>query len=141
MIVSSSVAPSRVARSLRVVALLTGAAAATGSRSGSRHCAVYHGDGSLLGVCDAGRRVEPRHGLSQLLAHQTRNPSVRRALIMVHGTNRNADHYFQTAVGAAFLANALQDTVVIAPSFLSADRGCMDKLAAPQGGQLELPRR
>jgi pimeloyl-ACP methyl ester carboxylesterase len=58
----------------------------------------------------------------------TPNPAVRRALIMVHGTNRNADHYFQTAVGAAFLANALKDTVVIAPSFLSADRGCMDKL-------------
>jgi pimeloyl-ACP methyl ester carboxylesterase len=56
------------------------------------------------------------------------NPSIRRALIMVHGANRNADHYFQTAVGAAFLAGALQDTVVIAPSFLSSDRGCMDKL-------------
>ena len=27
----------------------------------------------------------------------------RRALIMVHGTNRNADHYFTTAAGAAFL--------------------------------------
>ena len=35
-----------------------------------------------------------------------RNDSVRRALIMVHGTNRNADHYFATATGAAFLANA-----------------------------------
>ena len=56
------------------------------------------------------------------------NPSVRRALIMVHGTNRNADHYFRTATTAAFLAGALQDTVVIAPSFLSADKGCGDKL-------------
>jgi pimeloyl-ACP methyl ester carboxylesterase len=57
-----------------------------------------------------------------------RNPAVHRALIMVHGTNRNADHYFTTATGAAFLAGALNDTVVIAPSFLSADRGCNDKL-------------
>jgi pimeloyl-ACP methyl ester carboxylesterase len=57
-----------------------------------------------------------------------RNPAVHRALIMVHGTNRNADHYFTTATGAAFLASALNDTVVIAPSFLSADRGCNDKL-------------
>ena len=58
----------------------------------------------------------------------TPNPEVHRALIMVHGTNRNADHYFRTAVGAAFLADALKDTVVISPSFLSADRGCNDKL-------------
>ena len=27
---------------------------------------------------------------------------------MVHGTNRNADHYFSTAVAAAFLAGAAQ---------------------------------
>jgi pimeloyl-ACP methyl ester carboxylesterase len=56
------------------------------------------------------------------------NASVQRALIMIHGTNRNADHYFRTAVGAAFLANALPDTVVIAPSFLSSDARCNDKL-------------
>ena len=58
----------------------------------------------------------------------TPNPGIRRALIMVHGTNRNADHYFRTATSAAFLAGALNDSVVIAPSFLSADKGCADKL-------------
>jgi pimeloyl-ACP methyl ester carboxylesterase len=58
----------------------------------------------------------------------TPNPSIHRALIMVHGTNRNADHYFRTAVSAAFLADALPDTVVIAPSFLSHDGRCEDKL-------------
>jgi pimeloyl-ACP methyl ester carboxylesterase len=58
----------------------------------------------------------------------TPNESIRRALVMVHGTNRNADHYFRTAVSAAFLAGALADTVVIAPSFLSADGRCQDKL-------------
>ena len=57
-----------------------------------------------------------------------RNASVHRALIMIHGTNRNADHYFSTATGAAFLAGALNDTVVISPSFLSSDPGCADKL-------------
>ena len=56
------------------------------------------------------------------------NPAIRRALIMVHGTNRNADHYFATATTAAFLGKALNDTVVIAPSFLSADAHCNDKL-------------
>src|SRR3954453_23087345 len=45
----------------------------------------------------------------------TANERVTRALIMVHGTNRNADHYFDTAKAAAFLAGALDDTVVIAP--------------------------
>ncbi|QHN05132.1 alpha/beta hydrolase [Granulicella sp. WH15] len=57
-----------------------------------------------------------------------KSSTIRRALIMVHGTNRNADHYFRTATSAAFLAGALDDTIVISPSFLSADRGCNDKL-------------
>jgi pimeloyl-ACP methyl ester carboxylesterase len=58
-----------------------------------------------------------------------RNDGIHRALIMVHGTNRNADHYFATATAAAFLAGVEEDTVVIAPHFVSADRGCMDPLA------------
>ena len=58
------------------------------------------------------------------------NDHVRRALIMVHGTNRNADHYFQTAMTAAFLGRALDDTVVISPHLVSSDPGCNDKLAA-----------
>lgn len=48
----------------------------------------------------------------------TRNDAIRRALIMVHGTNRNADHYFETSIAAAFLAGALEDTVVIAPHMI-----------------------
>jgi len=46
------------------------------------------------------------------------NPRITRALVMVHGTGRNADHYFLTAVSAAFLAAALDDTVVIAPHMI-----------------------
>ena len=60
----------------------------------------------------------------------TRNVAVRRALIMVHGTLRNADHYFTTATGAAFLARALGDTLVIAPAFHSSDPDCGDRLQA-----------
>jgi pimeloyl-ACP methyl ester carboxylesterase len=45
------------------------------------------------------------------------NPAVTRALILVHGTRRNADHYFETATAAAFLAGALGNTVVISPHF------------------------
>jgi pimeloyl-ACP methyl ester carboxylesterase len=60
----------------------------------------------------------------------TRNDNVRRALIMVHGTNRNADHYFSTAVAAAFLAGALDDSVVISPRIASSAGNCRDTLAA-----------
>lgn len=58
-----------------------------------------------------------------------RNENVRRALIMVHGTNRNADHYFETATAAAFLARALDDSIVISPRIASAAGSCHDALA------------
>jgi len=60
----------------------------------------------------------------------TRNESIRRALIMVHGTNRNADHYFTTATTAAFLGRALDDTVVVSPRIASAEGSCHDALDA-----------
>ena len=47
-----------------------------------------------------------------------KNANIRRALIMVHGTNRNADHYFATSMAAAFLAGAIDDTIVIAPHMI-----------------------
>jgi len=59
-----------------------------------------------------------------------RNESIRRALVMVHGTNRNADHYFTTAAGAAFLAGALDDTVVVSPRLTA----CNDKLETNEVG-------
>jgi pimeloyl-ACP methyl ester carboxylesterase len=62
---------------------------------------------------------------------ETRNEQITRALIVVHGAGRNADDYFRTGVAAAFLAGALDDTIVIAPRFASNEgRGCTDKLAA-----------
>jgi pimeloyl-ACP methyl ester carboxylesterase len=36
---------------------------------------------------------------------------------MVHGAGRNADHYFETATAAGFLARALGNTVIVAPRF------------------------
>ena len=56
--------------------------------------------------------------------------AIRRALVMVHGTNRNANDYFSTAAAAAFLAGALDDTVVIAPHFTA----CDDKLEPNEVG-------
>jgi pimeloyl-ACP methyl ester carboxylesterase len=58
-----------------------------------------------------------------------RNDRAQRALIMIHGTNRNPDRYFATATAAAFLAGALDDAVVIAPRVASADGNCRDQLA------------
>jgi hypothetical protein len=57
------------------------------------------------------------------------NEAVTRALVVVHGTNRDADNYFRTAVTAAFVGDALENTVVIVPRIASAERGCQDKLA------------
>ena len=48
------------------------------------------------------------------------NAAVTRALIMIHGANRNADHYFETAMSAAFLAGALENTIVVAPHLIAA---------------------
>ena len=59
-----------------------------------------------------------------------KNEQITRALIVVHGQGRDADNYFRTSLAAAFLAGALEDTVVIAPRFASDDgRGCRDTLA------------
>lgn len=64
----------------------------------------------------------------------TPNSSVTRALVMVHGANRNADHYFETATAAGFLAGALENTIIIAPHFIAAPE-------TPQANELLWPER
>lgn len=62
------------------------------------------------------------------------NPAITRALIMVHGAGRNADHYFATAMAAAFLAGALDNTIVIAPRLIAApDQPEPDEVVWPNG--------
>jgi pimeloyl-ACP methyl ester carboxylesterase len=70
-------------------------------------------------------------------ALSTRNENITRALILVHGINRDADNHFRTALAAAFLAKALDNTVIIAPRFASNSSAsgneagdCHDALAA-----------
>jgi pimeloyl-ACP methyl ester carboxylesterase len=63
----------------------------------------------------------------------TRNDAITRALIIVHGAGRDADNYFRTGLAAAFLAGALDNTIVIAPRFASnsggnGGGGCADNL-------------
>ena len=63
-------------------------------------------------------------------ALDARNEAITRALVMVHGQTRNADGYFRTALAAAFLADALEHTLVIAPRFASNEGSrCRDALA------------
>ena len=57
------------------------------------------------------------------------NPQITRALIMIHGAGRDADNYFRTAIASAFLADALGDTIVIAPRLASNSGACRDILA------------
>jgi pimeloyl-ACP methyl ester carboxylesterase len=47
------------------------------------------------------------------------NKNITRALVFVHGINRDADNHFRTALAAAFLQGALDDTVIVAPRFSS----------------------
>jgi pimeloyl-ACP methyl ester carboxylesterase len=49
----------------------------------------------------------------------TRNEHITRAFVFVHGIFRDADNHFRTALAAAFLANALDDTIIVAPRFAS----------------------
>jgi hypothetical protein len=43
----------------------------------------------------------------------TRSYDVTRALILVHGASRDADNYFRHALAAAFLAGALENTIIL----------------------------
>ncbi len=64
-----------------------------------------------------------------------RNAAITRALVMVHGAGRNADHYFETSMAAAFLAGALENTIVIAPRFIaSTDKPQPNEVMWPERG-------
>jgi pimeloyl-ACP methyl ester carboxylesterase len=64
------------------------------------------------------------------------NPAITRALIMVHGAGRNADHYFETSMAAGFLAGALDNTVIIAPHFIAGnDKPAPNEVMWPERGE------
>ena len=61
---------------------------------------------------------------------EVKNERIQRALIVIHGQGRNANDYFRTGVAAAFLAGALDDTIVVSPRFASSDgKTCKDQLS------------
>ena len=47
------------------------------------------------------------------------HPGIKRAVIVIHGRLRDADKYYDLAIRGANASNALADTLVIAPQFLS----------------------
>jgi len=57
-----------------------------------------------------------------------RHDGITRALVVVHGQGRNADGYFRTGLAAAFLAGALDDTIVVSIRFASSQGTCHDRL-------------
>lgn len=78
--------------------------------------------------------VSPGESSSRLLVYSSypldkRNEGITRAVIAVHGGARNADNYFRSIAAAAFLANALDDTIVISPRFAANGGECKDELA------------
>lgn len=55
------------------------------------------------------------------------------ALILVHGASRDAHNYFRHALAGAFLAGALDRTLVIAPRFAASNgAGCRDTIGAQE---------
>ena len=64
------------------------------------------------------------------------NATVSRALIMVHGGERDANQSYETAVAAAFLAGVLNTTVVVAPRYPADDDArAVDEVLWSSGGQ------
>jgi pimeloyl-ACP methyl ester carboxylesterase len=111
-------------------------------------CALHRSPAGLCLVASSGGKG------SRLLIYtsyplEVRNEGITRAFILLHGTSRNADDHFRTALAAAFLANSLNDTVIIAPRFAASggDTGngggaCRDVLAPHEANwncEVQLP--
>jgi hypothetical protein len=87
-----------------------------GAKSSGRHRMVRDVKAAEAGPCTAATSsctewVMLAGGPARSLIYRTRSEKITRALIMVHGQGRDIENYFRTAVAAAFLANALDDTI------------------------------
>lgn len=122
------VGATRLCRILSALGLLAVFAAGSAPASAAAPC--------VDATSECARWVSLGGGPARSLVYSTypldeRNQSITRALIVVHGAGRNGDSYFRTSLAAAFLANALADTMVISPRFASNNGdACKDTLAA-----------
>jgi len=88
--------------------------------------------------------IKPAGQQSRVLVYSThpfekKNENIKRAFVFVHGILRDAGNHFRTALAAAFLANALNDTIIVVPRFASnsstpgiENGNCRDTLAADE---------
>ncbi|SPF38738.1 conserved exported hypothetical protein [Candidatus Sulfopaludibacter sp. SbA4] len=109
-------------RTLIILALVSGAAYASPCTIATPACTEW----VTLGGGPSRSLIYRNHPLD------AKNDRIVRALIVVHGAGRDADNYYRTSVAAAFLAGALDDTLVISPRFASNSGGrggCSDALA------------
>lgn len=82
-----------------------------------------------FGAGPARSMVYATHGLT------ARNAGLTRAFILIHGASRNADHYFETATAAGFLAGALDNTIIISPRIIaSPDTARANEVLWPSSG-------
>jgi pimeloyl-ACP methyl ester carboxylesterase len=68
------------------------------------------------------------------------DPLIKRAVIVVHGLGRDADSYYKSALAAGYAANALLDTIILAPHFSSSEGSCKDTLLVGELGWHCQPR-
>jgi pimeloyl-ACP methyl ester carboxylesterase len=73
---------------------------------------------------DCAEGIKPAGQQSRVLIYrnyplETKNENITRALVFVHGINRDADNHFRTALAAAFLVGALNNAVIVSPRFAS----------------------
>lgn len=99
-----------------------GSASAASCRATGEACAEWVTAGSGGGRT----RIYTTHSLA------TVHDSVRRVVILVHGGDRNAEGYFRLGLAAASYADAISDTVLIAPRFASSGGSCQDVLATDE---------
>jgi len=95
-------------------------------------------------TADCTEWIKPAGQQSRVLVYRTyslekKNENIKRAFVFVHGILRDADNHFRTALAAAFLANSLNDTIIVAPRFASNSSapgneagGCHDSLASDE---------
>ena len=75
-------------------------------------------------TADCTEWIKPSGQPSRVLVYrtyplETKNENITRAFVFVHGILRDADNHFRTALAAAFLADTLKGTVIVAPRFAS----------------------
>ena len=123
---------------MRIATFVVGAFLVAGAFVPGQSAAPGHPCVASTPTCTAW--IHPDRGTGRTMVYtthplETRNEGIKRALIMVHGTNRNADHYFATSTAAAFLAGALDNTIVIAPHLVvPTDPLQPNEIAWPSGG-------